>query len=437
VDELRPGALTELAPVAAERGFSFGDPYAFALLFGGLALFVAVGALAHQSGRPFSPAVVYLALGLAVALALDAANVELLDPLADPGIIEHATELAVIVALFSAGLKLDRPLGKRRWRSTLLLLGAVMPITIGAVALFGVYAMGLSLGAAILLGAVLSPTDPVLAGEVQVGPPGEGDEPEPRFALTSEAGLNDGLAFPFVFLGLFVAAEGGTGWLLEWLAADVVYAILAGIGIGFAGGRAIAATVHWLHARDWLLPQLDGWLAVASVLALYGITEVAGAYGFLAAFAGGLAYRRYEREHESHGRVHDGAVTVGAFSELATILLVASTVTVAGLGVPGVTGWLLVPVLLLIIRPLAVALVYRGTGVTRAERWFIGWFGIRGIGSFYYAAVVLGTGALTSAEQATLYWTVVACVAVSIVAHGLTGAPLAKRTVGESASPIP
>lgn len=418
-------------PFAAERGFSFADPYAFALLFGGIALFIAVGALSHQAGRPFSPAVVYLLLGLAVAFVLDAAGISLFDPLTDPEIVEHATELAVIVALFSAGLKLDRRFGQRRWRSTLLLLGVVMPITIGAVALFGVYAMGLSLGAAVLLGAVLAPTDPVLAGEVQVGPPGEGDEPEPRFALTSEAGLNDGLAFPFVFLGIFIAADGGTSWLLEWLAADVVYAIVVGIAIGFLGGRAIAAAVHWLHARDWVLPQLDGWLAIASVLAIYGLVEVAGGYGFLAAFAGGLAYRRYEREHESHGRVHDGAETVGGFAELATILLVTSTITVTGLGAPGLAGWLLVPVLLLVIRPLAVMLVYRGTGVTRAERWFIGWFGIRGIGSFYYAAVVLGAGALTHAEETTLYWTVVACVTVSVVVHGVTGAPLAKRAVDD------
>ena len=423
---MAPGWL----PLAAERGFSFADPYVFGLLFAGLALFVAIGALSHQAGRPFSPAVVYLTLGLGAALALEVFGVTLWTPRDDPQPLEHATELAVIVALFSAGLKLDRPFGERRWRSALLLLGLVMPITIAAVALFGVYVMGLSLGAAVLLGAVLAPTDPVLAGEVQVGPPseGEGEEPEARFALTSEAGLNDGLAFPFVFLGVFIAGEGGTSWVLEWIAADVVYAIAVGVAIGFVGGRGIAALVGWLHARGWLLKDLDGWLAIASVLTLYGVTEALGAYGFLAAFAGGLAFRRYERTHESHGRVHDGSETVGSFAELATILLVAGTVTVAGLGAPGLTGWLLVPVLLVAIRPLAVALAYSGSDVSRRERWFIGWFGIRGIGSFYYVAVALGTGVLSSAEETTLYWTVVACVAVSILVHGVTGAPLSRRT---------
>ena len=195
-------------PLAAERGFSFADPYAIGLAFAGVAVFVAVGALSHQRERAFSASLIYLALGVTGATIVDLLGVRWIDPLKDATLIERLAEFAVIVALFGAGLKLERAFDRRTWGSVARLLGVVMPLTIAAVALFGSAVMGLSLGAAIILGAALAPTDPVLAGDVGVGPPGDEDEREPNFALTAEAGLNDGLAFPFVFLGAFVAAEG-------------------------------------------------------------------------------------------------------------------------------------------------------------------------------------------------------------------------------------
>ena len=420
--------MSEILPLAAERGFDFGEPYTIGLLFGGLALFVAIGVLSHEHGRAFSPAVVYLLLAVAAAAGLELLDVSLFDPLEDPGLIERLTEVAVIIALFSAGLKLDRPFGARRWRSGVRLLGIVMPLTIAAVAGFAHWVMGLSLGAAVLLGAILAPTDPVLASDVQVGPPGEQEEEtEPRFALTAEAGFNDGLAYPFVFLGIFIAGEGGSSWIAEWLAADVVYAIAVGVAIGFLAGRGASALVTRLHERGWLERSLDGWLAIGTVLAVYGVTEAIGAYGFIAAFVSGLSFRRYERTHEFHGPVHDGAQTVEKVAELATILLVGSTITTAGLTEPGLSGWLLVPVLLVLVRPAAVLLAFARSGMPPAERWFIGWFGIRGIGSFYYVAVALGEDVLSEGEASVVFWTVMACVAASIIVHGVSAAPLARR----------
>jgi sodium/hydrogen antiporter len=419
-------ASLSVLPLAAERGWGFADPYAAGMLFAGVALLAAVGALSREGERPFSPAMVYLVLGAVASAFVDLAGVRILDPLDHAEFIEHLAELAVIVALFTAGLRLDRALSWRGWRSTVLLLSIVMPLTIAGVAVFGVYAMGLSLGAAILLGAVLAPTDPVLASDVQVGPPGDHEEPEPKFALTSEAGLNDGLAFPFVFLGLFVAAEDGIGWIGEWLVADVLYAIPAGIGIGAAGGWALARLVSRLHARRLLSPALDGWLAVAAVLLVYGLTEVVGGYGFLAAFAGGLAFRRRERSESYHERVHHGSETVEKFFELALILVLGSTVTFSGLATAG-WGWLLVPALLLVIRPAATLLAFVRSPLPMRERVFVGWFGIRGIGSFYYVAVALAAGVLTMDEARQVYWTVVVCVGISIVVHGLSAKPLSRR----------
>ncbi len=418
-------------PAAIAPGPEAPDAWALGLLFVGAAVMAAIVALTHQRTRAFAPSIVYLTLGVLGAAGAALLDLGWLDAMDDALVVERVAELAVIVALFATGMRLDRPLGWRRWRSTIVLLAVVMPVTIAAVAAFGALAMGLSAGAAIVLGAVLAPTDPVLAGDLGVGPPGEGEhddaEREPSFALTSEAGLNDGLAFPFVYLGLVVAAGWGAGDIGAWLGWDVAYAITAGVLIGAVGGRLISAVATRLRERDLLAAELDGWAAVAAVLAIYGVAQVAGAYGFLAAFAGGLAFRRRERDHEySHG-VHAGAATLERVLELAAILLLGSLVTVDGLGVPGVAGWILVPVLLLLVRPLACAVALRATPLDRHERLWVGWFGVRGVGSLYYAAAVVEAGVLATGEAETVMWTTIAVVGVSVLVHGVTGTPLTRR----------
>ena len=342
--------------------------------------------------------------------------------------MERLAEFALIVALFSTGLKLDRRLSWREWGSVVRLLGIVMPLTIAAVALFGGFAMGLSLAAAIVLGAALAPTDPVLAGDVGVGPPGEEDEREPHFAVTAEAGLNDGLAFPFVTLGLFLATEGrGGGWVAEWILADVVYAVAVGVAVGALGGWLLAAGVLRLRAKGLLARELDGWVAVGAVLVLYGAAELAGGLGFLAAFAGGLGFRRYERDHEANERVHQGAEVVEKFSELAAILLLGSMVTLAGWSEAGWAGAALAPLLLFAIRPLTVFVAFVGSGITARERAFLGWFGVRGVGSLYYVAAAIATGLLTVDEAQSVFWAIAVCIVASIVVHGITGSPFAGR----------
>ncbi len=305
-----------------------------------------------------------------------------------------------------------------------------MPLTIAAIALFGSLAMGLPVAVAIVLGAALAPTDPVLAGDVGVGPPGEEDEREPHFAVTAEAGLNDGLAFPFVNLGLFLAvAEREGGWVAEWLLADVVYAVVVGLALGAVGGWLLAAAVLRLRARGLLARDFDGWVAVGAVLVLYGAAELAGGYGFLAAFAGGLGFRRYERDHEVNERVHQGAEVVEKFSELAAILLLGSMVTVAGWAEAGWAGAALAPLLLLAIRPLAVFAGFVGSRVEPRERAFLAWFGVRGVGSLYYAAAAIASGLLTVQEAQTVFWAIAVCVVASIVVHGISGAPFARRLI--------
>ncbi len=414
-------------PLASDAGFTFADPYAIAFAFAGIAVFAAIGALSHQHERAFSASLIYLGLGLVAATIIDVLGVGWIDPFGDAEVIEHLAEFAVIVALFGTGLKLETILERRPFMLVARLLGVVMPLTIATVALFANAVMGLSLGAAIILGAALAPTDPVLGSDVGVGPPGEDDEHDAHVALTAEGGLNDGLGFPFVFLGVFVASRGGSDWLGEWLAADVLFGVVAGIAIGAGAGYLIAASIVWLRDRELLAKALDGWVALAAVLLVYGVAEIAGGYGFLAAFAAGVAFRRYEHGHEVNRAVHDGAEMVEKFSELALILLLGSLVTIGGLSELGLAGWLLVPLLLVVIRPLATAIAFLGSPLSAGDRLFIGWFGIRGVGSLYYIAVALGLGILSADESRTLFWTVAACIVASIVVHGVTVTPLARR----------
>jgi NhaP-type Na+/H+ or K+/H+ antiporter len=415
-----------MGPAAIEPGFDPADAWSLGLLFLGVAVMVAIVALTHQRSRAFSPSIVYLGLGLVGAVGVALLDRDWFDLVEDSEVVERFAEIAVIVALFATGLRLDRPFTWRGWRSTILLLGVVMPVTIAAVAAFGVAAMGLSAGAAIVLGAALAPTDPVLAGDLGVGPPGEEEEPETSFALTSEAGLNDGLAFPFLLLGLVVAEHGAAAGIGEWLAWDVVYAITGGVLIGAAGGWAIAEVATRLRERSLLAEELDGWAAIAAVFAIYGVAQVADTYGFLAAFVGGIAFRRRERDHEYARGVHAGGEVLERVLELATILFLGSLITIDGLGVPGWSGWLLAPLLLLAIRPLACAAALHGSDLDHRERLWVGWFGVRGVGSLYYGAAALQAGVLATDEGETVMWTVVAVVAVSIVVHGVTGTPLTR-----------
>ena len=196
--------------------------------------------------------------------------------------------------------------------------------------------------------------------------------------------------------------------------------------MGALGGYGIASAAVWLRDRELLSTDFDGWLSVPAVLTVYGLTELVGAYGFLAAFAAGVAFRRHEHTHEHNRRVHDGAEVVEKFGELAVILLIGSMLSWNGLAAPGLSGWLLVPVLLLVIRPAAVFLSLLGSKRDWKERAFVAWFGVRGIGSLYYLAVAVGTGVLAG-DATVVVWTALACVVVSVFVHGVTATPFARR----------
>ncbi len=416
--------------LALAPGFHLGGSYPVGLLFLGFALFVGIAALSRQDERPYSASVFYLLLGAIASVGLGLLGVVRLDPIADHAVVERVAELALVIAVFGAGLAVERHIARHSKVVIAVLLLVVMPLTIAAIAAFGVLAMGLPLGAALLLGAILAPTDPVLAGDVGLSPPGEPDQGEPRLSLHTEAGINDGLASPFVLVGLFVAERGGTSWLGEWVLSDVLYAVGVAVVLGVAAGWLIAASVARLRARELLAESLDGFFAPASALLVYGAAEVLGSYGLLAVFAAGIAFRRYEYEHEFNRRVHDGAEVAGRLLELAVLLMLGSMLTTTGLGVPGLSGWLLAPLIILILRP-ALVLAVTGRGFLDVRgRLFLAFFGVRGVAALFYAAIVADAGVLSHADTTKVVWTTIVCVAVSIIVHGISATPLTRRLLG-------
>ncbi|HET7646386.1 MAG TPA: cation:proton antiporter [Candidatus Limnocylindria bacterium] len=423
-------------PVLRAPGWTFdAGLYEVLLLVGGIVVLVGAVVLSVQRGRPFSAALVYLTAGVVIGLGLRAVGISWYDPVENGELFSRAAEFAVIVSLFGAGVKLDRPLTWRAWRVTALLLVVAMPLTIAGVALLGTWLLGMSLPVALLLGAVLAPTDPVLADDVQVGGPMQ-DEPEdePRFAITAEAGMNDGLAFPFVMLALtgFERGFGQLGeWGLEWLSADLVYPIVVGVLIGAVAGRLIAAATYRVLDRGWLANPFDAFVAIGAIFAVYGATELVEAYGFLAVFAAGVAFRRYEERNEVNRRLHEVTLVIEKLGELSVLLLLGSVLPIGGVLELGPQVLLIGIGLIVLVRPLAVLISLLPTRLPFRERLFIGWFGIKGIGSIYYLGFAFA--ALTPPDAGPLFSATAIAILLSVAVHGLTSSWLTRRLIAARA----
>lgn len=341
-----------------------------------------------------------------------------IDPTSNPEIWEITAEIVVIVVLFATGLRIDNLGNYRLWRPTVGLLAVTMPLTIGAVALLGWAMTGMTVAGAVLLGAVLAPTDPVLAGDVQIGPPLEGREHPVRFTLTTEAGLNDGLAFPFVYLALHIAAGAldPAGWAM-WILWDVFYRIALGAALGAGIGWVLGRILFVVPAWNTLARSGPGVLALAGVLLCYGLVELAEGYGFIAAFVAGVIVRRAESKHEFHHRLH-------LFSEALESAMTAILLVLLGGVMPAL--WPHLDLyhsvigfgLLLVIRPLAGGLGLLGTEHSFRERAVIAFYGVRGIGSIYY----LGYAAthVEFINEAQIWALVTFTVFASTIIHGLT-----------------
>ena len=370
-----------------------------------------------------------------------------LDPQENRAAIEHVTELAVLVALMGVGLAIDRPLelrnraSWRRWSPTWRLLGITMPLCIAGVALLG-WGAGLAPAAALLLGAVLAPTDPVLASDVQVAGPQTGDHEvdeadELRFTLTSEAGLNDGLAFPFVYAAILLATEGAVRhWALEWVFFYLIGKVALGVLAGLLVGRVLAYVAFRSASPSLRVAERgESLLALAALITAYGVGEVVHGYGFLAVFVCAMTFRSAERDHDYHAAMHEVAERLERLLTLFVLLVLGIALTrglLASLDWRGVAIGL---ALIFLVRPAAgvlglAPLGSRSSPLTGPQRWAAAFFGVRGVGSIYYLAYAAGEVEAFGADW--LWSTVGFTIVASVLVHGALASPVMRRVDPEA-----
>lgn len=451
-------------------------PFALWFVVAGLVLTLMALAKTALSRLPLSTAQLYLLVGIAIGpLGI---GLLVIDPVEEARPLEVLTEIAVILSLFAAGLKLRTPLSDGRWKLPLRLATISMTLTVAGITALGVWGLGLPIGAAVLLGAILAPTDPVLASDVQIEDPDDTDRL--RFSLTGEAGFNDGAAFPFVMLGLGLLGLHEIGeWGWRWFAVDVGWAVFGGIGIGAVLGAAVGWLVVYLRKNHDESLGTDDFLALGLVGLSYGLALLLSTYAFLAVFAAGLALRRVESheveeveekepapepeppedvkamakegadeevdvEDEAAEDVEGGptymtSAMLGFAEQFERIAAVTLVILVGALLHRAEWSWdtlWFVPAVFLVVRPVAVFVGMLGSPTTGLQRELIAWFGVRGIGSVYYL-MFAETHDLYDGFTERLLGLVLAVITVSVVIHGLSVTPImdwySRRAKGEEA----
>lgn len=388
------------------------------LVIGSLLLFVTLCS-GWISRLPLSYALIYLIIGI----LLGPYGIRLIQIRPEASFLERLTEFVVIVSLFSCGLKMNRPLNVLAWRSTIRLIGFLMPISIFALALVEQWLLGLDFGSAILLGAILAPTDPVLASEVQIKHPEDADEL--RFGLTSEGGLNDALAFPFVYFGLFwLKDENWQNWFKNWVLVDLIWASAAGLVMGFL----VAKAVVWLDKRleisnlDSMDELMEDFIALSIILLTYSLTELVNGYGFLAVFVAGYvtqhSYRNPEKPYAQLAFIE----RLEKLLEVGTILLLGSLLRIEPILYYLPQSLIIAGLLFFVIRPLGSWISTIGDRFV-SRRWLFGWFGIRGVGSLYYLFYTLGKGLKGNLGE-QIAWITFTTIALSVIIHGITSTPI-------------
>lgn len=399
---------------------------------------------------PITPAMFYLALGLLLGPTL--LNLFHFNPLKESALLKVLTEVVVLISLFSAGVKMPAPVSLSRWRAPILLATVSMAVSVGVVAAFAYYVLGLPLGAGVLLGAILAPTDPVLATDVQTRHPG--DREPLRFTLTCEAGMNDGSAFPFVMLGLGMLGLHDLGVSnLRWVLVDVLWATSAAIAIGLASGRALAHIAYRLRTAPSPHALMDNFLGLGLIGVAYGLSLLVGSWGFLAVFFAAVSLRQtelkltppmespnnsspstIEAEAASSNPEDTAPPSVSAsslnfkenlerLSEMMLVLLIGGTLFIDSWSLPAVG---LALFLFLVVRPVSVCIGLLGTKTSWPLRGMVGWFGVRGIGSLYYLMYAIQHGLPEDIALELLGLTLIV-VTLSIIVHGISVKPLMGR----------
>jgi NhaP-type Na+/H+ or K+/H+ antiporter len=372
-----------------------------------------------------SYSVIYVAFGCLLYYFLDFLPKP--DLKANNAITLHLAELVVIVSLMGTGLKIDQKFHFRTWHVPFRLVSINMFLCIGAMMALCVYLLNFSPVLALLIAAVLSPTDPVLATDVQVGAPHEDTRDNVKFSLTAEAGFNDGIAFPFVWLAIAWAgiSSGSEVNLADWALIYVLYKFGIAVVSGILLGRLVAYLIFGFPKKNNMLETRDGFVSIAATLLVYGVTELIHGYGFVAVFIAGLAIRDNERDHKFHKRLHE-------FSEQVERILVGIMLILFGgslvNGILDHLTWKMVLaglVFIFVIRPVTTYLSLIGSRLHIKEKVIIAFFGIRGVGSVYYLVFAYSVARFGHENE---LWSLVAFVIlISIIIHGSTAGFFLKK----------
>ena len=349
-------------------------------------------------------------------------DLPLIDPISDQThtvVTEYLTEIIVIISLAGAGLAIDRTFRLNTWQSALRLLCISMPICIAGAAVIGHYLLGLPLADAILLGACLAPTDPVMAHSVQVGPPNKGGEDPVRFALTTEAGLNDGLAFPFVYLAINAAKHNNAfgSWLTAWTAYDFAYRVVMGIVVGAVIGWLLAHYAFRISDESIREETREGLFVVSAIFLSYGVGEALHGYGFLAVFAAAVSSRQnIEKFHSYYAKPYQFATQLERVFAGLLLIALGGFVATADLRLFTWQNLLFAALFMLLLRPLSARLSLFGMKLSNLEANAIAFLGIRGFGSFYYLAYAQNNASFAQIEL--LWGTITLTVLLSLLVHG-------------------
>jgi NhaP-type Na+/H+ or K+/H+ antiporter len=339
------------------------------------------------------------------------------------------TEIAVLISLFAVGLQLRMPWTLKGWRVAAVLASVTMVVTIALATLAGWWLVpGLGFAGALLLAGILAPTDPVLASEVQIR--SRIDRDAVRVALTAEGGLNDGTALPVVMLALGLLGIGDLGdHGLRWLWHDLAWPIAGGALLGWGFGRGLGKLIHALlrhgHGLGW-----DELLYLGIITVAYGLSRLTETSSFLFVFAAALGLFR-RPTHVLSSLAPPAIETDGlsdrllAFGHRCGRLVEVVMVLLLGFAMPWV-HWRGEPLqyaalLLVVIRPLSVLLTV--PGLPRPQRRVVAWFGIRGVGSLFYLALVIDSG-LSPALASELVDATLPAIALSVLLHGVSATPL-------------
>lgn len=400
------------------------DPYIISIIFIGLAALGMAWMPSITKITKVSYSLFYVILG-ALLFSLFQQHLPVPDPIISNSFATRITELVVIISLMGTGLKIDQPFSLRRWKIPFRLVSITMLLSITAVTCICYYFLHFHLASSVLMGAVLAPTDPVLAADVQVGPPNEGKQDNIKFSLTAEAGMNDGTAFPFTWLAILLLPGYEQIDLQNWLVYYLLYKVAAGILTGFLLGRLFAYLFFRLPEINKKLETRDGLVAIAATLVIYGICEMIHGYGFIAVFVAAITIRNYEMLHKYHKNLHEFT------DQIERILLSVTLLLFGGSLVAGILDHLTWPmaifslVFVLIIRPLTSLPATFRNAFHIKEKLAIGFFGIKGMGSFYYLAFALGAGEFVNAPE---LWSMVSfTVLLSIFIHGVTATAVMNR----------